>query len=167
MGEVKIGLHSYGEINRRGSDNNILIGSYTQIAENVIFDSGFNHNYRSVSTYPFHRLKEGTPDNIGRKGDIYIGSDVWIGMDAVIMAGVKIYDGAVIGARTIVTRDVLPYSIVAGAPMKLLKHRFTPKQIGELLEIKWWNWNYEKVLENIHLLQGEDIDKFISLHYKP
>lgn len=79
------------------------------------------------------------------KGDIVIGNDVWIGYEAVILAGVTtIGDGAVIGTRAVVTKDVSPYTIVGGVPAQPIKKRFSDKTITDLLEIRWWNWPREK-----------------------
>jgi acetyltransferase-like isoleucine patch superfamily enzyme len=168
MGEIKIGEFSYfgGDIIRRGGMNTITIGKYCSIANGVIFDSGFNHNMNFVSTYPFNSNIPACSHLTGHpicKGDILIGNDVWIGEDAMIMGGVTIGDGAVIAARSIVTKDVKPYSMVAGMPAKFKKYRFTEDQIQSLLKIKWWNLPNQKVIENAkHLMSGE-IDEFIKL----
>lgn len=165
MGEVILGTHTYRTpIARRGDANTITIGNYTSIAIGVIFDSGFNHNTHSVSTYPFHLLDPTVLSNIVVRGDISIGSDCWIGENAVIMSGVTIGDGAVIGMRCIVSKDVAPYEIVVGAPQKVLRKRFTDGQIEELLKIKWWDWPEEKVIANAHLFQSNDIENFLSIH---
>ena len=92
------------------------------------------------------------------KGDIIIGNDVWIGYDAVIMAGVKIGDGAVIGARAVVTKDVEPYSIVGGVPAKEIRKRFAPDIIEKLKTLQWWNWPVERIKESIYLIQSGDIE---------
>jgi acetyltransferase-like isoleucine patch superfamily enzyme len=168
MGEIKIGRHTYGNPTRRGTGNNVTIGNYCSIAEGVLLDGGFNHNSKFTSTYPFHSWFpecSSLPSNILIKGDIEIGSDVWLGEQSVIMSGVKIGHGAVIGMRAIVSKDVKPYEIIVGAPQKVLRKRFTDEQIAKLLKIEWWNWPDEKVKENAHLLQSENIDPFIALHY--
>ncbi len=167
MGEIKIGKHTYGDPIRRGTGNTVTIGNYCSIAEQVLLDGGFNHNTRFISTYPFHSWfpECKVPSNILIKGDIEIGSDVWLGEQSVIMSGVKIGHGAIIGMRAIVSKDVQPYEIIVGAPQKVLRKRFTDEQIEKLLKIKWWEWSDSKVIENAHLLQSENIDPFISLHY--
>lgn len=115
MGEIKMGEHSYGNIIRRGSMNNITVGKFCSIATNVIADGGFNHESKWLSTYPFNsNLGWDVPHNAICKGDINIGNDVWICENVIIMSGVTIGDGAIIGANSIVTKDVEPYSIVAG-----------------------------------------------------
>lgn len=163
VGEVKIGAHSYDPPIRRGDMNDIYIGKYCSIAIGVIFDSGFNHNMKFASTFPFNKL-EGLEHLTGQvicKGDIHIGNDVWIGEDAMIMSGVTIGDGAVIAARAIVTKDVEPYSMVAGMPAKFKKYRFKDYQISALLELKWWDWPEEKIKEAAPYLMG-DIKRFLA-----
>ena len=83
------------------------------------------------------------------KGDIVIGNDVWIGYEAVIMSGVTIGDGAIIGARAVVTKNVPPYTIVGGIPAKTIRKRFDENTISKLQEMKWWNWTEEKIKKNI------------------
>ena len=87
------------------------------------------------------------------KGDIVIGNDVWIGYEAVILAGVTIGDGAVIGARAVVTKDIPPYTIVGGVPAKPIRKRFTQETIDLLLKIKWWNWPEERIRQHITEIQ--------------
>jgi acetyltransferase-like isoleucine patch superfamily enzyme len=164
MGELTIGKHSYGRPIRRGTGNNITIGKYCSIADRVIFDGGFNHETKYISTYPFHLLSSNLGTNISIKGDINIGNDVWIGEDVIIMSGVTVGDGAVIGAKALVTKDVPPYCIYGGVPAKIIRQRFTGKQVDELLKIKWWDWEDSKVIENSHLLYSDKIEEFISIH---
>lgn len=164
MGEIKIGKWSYDAPIRRGSMNNIIIGRYCSIAEGVIFDSGFNHNMDFVSTFPFNKIP-GCEHLTGHplcKGDIIIGNDVWIGEDAMIMSGITIGDGAVIAARAIVTKDVEPYSMVAGMPAKFKKHRFKKEQIESLLKIKWWDWEDEEIVKAASLIMNKNIEEFIN-----
>jgi len=166
---LTIGAHTYGSPILRGHHNNITIGKFCSIAEGVIFDGGFSHNHRNVSTYPFNPnwLERGIsseiPLNLKIKGDIIVGNDVWIGEGAVIMSGVTIGDGAVIGMRTIVTRDILPYEIVAGAPMKHIKMRFPIGYRMALIIMKWWDWPDEIIAQRAHYLVSENIEKFIEL----
>lgn len=165
MGEIKVGAYTYGHTNiiRRGVDNDIIIGKFCSIATNVIVDGGFNHNTKFVSTYPFRsQLGFDVPHNTVCKGDIVIGNDVWICENVLIMSGVKIGDGAVIGANSIVTKDVEPYSIVAGSPAKFLKYRFGLCKRIYLLDIKWWDWDIEKIKDYANVLNAGSIDEFIS-----
>lgn len=92
------------------------------------------------------------------KGDIVIGNDVWIGYEAVIMAGVTIGDGAIIGARAVVTKDVPPYTIVGGVPARDIRRRFSDDVIARLLELKWWDWPAEQIQRNIKNIQAGRLD---------
>lgn len=96
-------------------------------------------------------------DSWDHKGDIVIGNDVWIGYEAIVMQGVTIGDGAIIGARAVVTKDVPPYTIVGGVPAKPIRKRFSDEMISQLLEIKWWEWPYDKIKENISAIQSGNI----------
>jgi lipopolysaccharide transport system ATP-binding protein len=96
------------------------------------------------------------------KGNITVGSDVWIGAKATIMSGIKIGDGAVIAANSHVAKDVEPYALVGGNPAKHIKYRFTKEQIDKLLNIKWWNWDDEKINKFVPLLCNDNIDDFIQ-----
>ena len=141
----------------------LIIGKFCQIASGVTFImNGANHLQDSLSTFPFTIFGEEWKDamkgkNYPIKGDTIIGNDVWIGFDATIMPGVKIGDGAIIGSKSIVTKDVGPYSIVGGNPSKLIRKRFTEERIKELLEMKWWDWPVEKITANLEKLTGNEI----------
>lgn len=140
----------------------LIIGKFCMIASGVSFImNGANHLTNAISAYPFsifgnewEKAMEGREYPV--KGDTLIGNDVWIGHNATIMAGVHIGDGAVIATNATVVKDVEPYSIVGGNPAKLIKKRFPEEQIEQLLELKWWDWEIEKITENIHLLTGAD-----------
>ncbi len=165
MGELIIGDHTYGTVARRGVMNNIIIGKYCSLATGIVVDGGFNHNTEFISTYPFKVMKNVEANDINTcRGDIIIGNDVWIGEDVLIMSGVTIGDGAIIGARSVITKDVDPYSITVGIPGKIKKYRYNSEAIYKLLDIKWWNWNDQKVLENAHLLNSKDINEFLKIH---
>lgn len=164
MGKLIVGEYTYGEITRRGEANNITIGKFCSIAQNVVIDGGFNHETKYASTFPFKtRFDLPIESNVICKGDVKIGNDVWICENVLIMSGVTIYHGAVIGANSIVTKDVAPYTIVAGSPAKEIKKRFEVCQVIELLKIKWWDWEIEKIKENAHLLNG-DLREFLTKH---
>ncbi len=146
----------------------LIIGKFVQIAHGSRFvTSTANHNMSGFSTYPFNNFTmtskttsediQGMFDTPDKKGDTIVGNDVWIGMDSTIMPGVTIGDGAIIGACSVVTRDVKPYTIVGGNPAKLIRKRFDPQIIEKLLEIRWWNWPQEKILENVDAITGADI----------
>lgn len=161
-----MGKYSYTTPILRGNHNNVTIGRFSSLAIGVLLDCGFSHNHRNVSTYPFNPNLSGCehlPLNIKIKGDINIGSDCYLGENVVVMSGVTIGDGASIGINSIITKDVEPYSIVVGAN-RVIGKRFTDKQIKRLLEIKWWNWEDDRVRQNAHLLLSEDIENFINNH---
>lgn len=165
MGFIHSGDGTYGVdgILRRGEQNSIRIGKYCSIAEGVVMDSGFNHNYRCVSTYPFKPIMGVGNDFYSEVKDIVIGNDVWIGEGALIFAGTTISNGAVIGARAIITKDVRPYAVVVGNNREI-KCRFDYFQIKELEKIAWWDWSEDKIKENADLLTAENIDEFIKKH---
>lgn len=147
----------------------LIIGKFCAISQNVKFImNGANHKLSGFSTYPFyifgndwiHSLpKDG---ELPYKGDTVIGNDVWIGYNATIMPGIKIGDGAIIASETVVTKDVLPYSIVGGNPARMIKIRFDKKIIDELSKIKWWNWSIEKITKNLTAIVNRDIDELIK-----
>lgn len=147
----------------------LIIGKYCSIAcgAKFMFTSG-NHKLSSLSTYPFPLFFEewdldrsNVTDAWDNLGDIIVGNDVWIGYEAVIMQGVRIGDGAIIGTRAVVTRDVPPYTVVGGVPAKTIKRRFSEKVIDILLKIQWWNWDDETVKKNLSAIMNGDIDKLI------
>lgn len=143
------------------------IGKFCSIAcgAKFLFNSA-NHAMESLSTYPFPLFFEewgldrnDVADSWDNKGDIIIGNDVWIGYEAVILSGVTIGDGAIIGARAVVTRDVPPYTIVGGVPAKAIKKRFSEATIAFLLRLQWWNWSKEKIAENIAAIKAGRIEQ--------
>ncbi|MDE6523567.1 MAG: CatB-related O-acetyltransferase [Muribaculaceae bacterium] len=144
----------------------LIIGKFCSIAcgAKFIFNCA-NHTLKSLSTYTFPLFfeewdlpKSEVATAWDNKGDIIIGNDVWIGYDAVIMAGVKIGDGAIIGARAVVTKDVEPYSIVGGVPAKEIRKRFKPDIIEKLQYLQWWNWPENKIRDAISAIKCGDID---------
>jgi virginiamycin A acetyltransferase len=143
----------------------LIIGKFCMIASDVKFImNGANHLTGALTTYPFAIFGNGWENamdnkNYPKKGDINIGNDVWIGYNATIMAGVTIGDGAIIATNSTVIKDVEPYSIVGGNPAKEIKKRFSEETISKLLELKWWNWDIEKITKNIQNLTDNEIDK--------
>ncbi|WP_440898063.1 Vat family streptogramin A O-acetyltransferase [Amphibacillus sp. Q70] len=142
----------------------LIIGKFCSIGPGVTFImNGANHRMDG-STYPFNIFGKGwekhtpTLDMLPIKGDTVIGNDVWIGMDATIMPGVKIGDGAIIGAKSVVTKDVEPYTIVGGNPAKQIKKRFAESKIKELLQIKWWYFENQLINDNIDAILSLDIE---------
>lgn len=145
----------------------LRIGKFCSIAcgAKFLFNSA-NHSLSSASTFPFplffeewDLLKANVAQAWDNKGDIVIGNDVWIGYEAVILAGVTIGDGAIIGTRAVVTKDVEPYTIVGGVPAKPIRKRFSDEMIAVLQEIKWWDWPEHKIKENLQVIQNGDIMK--------
>lgn len=143
----------------------LKIGKFCSIAcgAKFLFNSA-NHTVKSLSTYPFPIFFEEWGLDVkditsawDNKGDIVIGNDVWIGYEAVIMSGVTIGDGAIIGTRAVVTKDVPPYTIVGGVPAKRIRKRFPEKTISELLKLKWWDWTFKKISQNMEFIKNGDL----------
>jgi len=144
----------------------LCIGKFCQIATNVRFImNGANHATNGFSTFPFKAFGSEwqdiplTPDY---KGDTVIGNDVWLGYDAMIMPGVKIGDGAIIASRSVVTKDVEPYSIVGGNPAHLIRKRFDEQTINKLTELAWWNWSFEEITKKAKDIAEGNSKLFIS-----
>lgn len=144
----------------------LVIGKFCSIAcgAKFLFNSA-NHTQRSLSTYIFPVLFEEwgldvdrIPEAWDNKGDIVVGNDVWIGYEAVILAGVTIGDGAIIAARAVVTGDVPPYTIVGGVPAKPIRRRFPQPEIDRLLALRWWDWPAEKIAANLEAIQSGDLE---------
>jgi len=164
------GKYSYGKpehIPLRGGS--YQIGSFCSIAGGVkIYTGKGGHRSNYVTTYPFgfiHQDKFPHDSNkqlLNDKGDVRVGSDVWIGQNATIMPGVTIGDGAIIANNSHVVKNVDPYAMVGGNPAQLIKYRFSNEIIEKLLQIKWWEWSDEKIKENIELICQPDINKFIE-----
>lgn len=142
----------------------LIIGKFVAIAQAAQFImNGANHPMRGFSTFPFAMFGFGgapamTPETLGSRGDTVIGNDVWIGREAVIMPGVSVGDGAIIGTRAQVSRDVPPYAVVVGNPGRVVKLRFPPHVIADLLAIRWWDWEPEKIARNLSVISSADID---------
>ena len=143
----------------------LKIGKFCSIAcgAKFLFNSA-NHTMKSLSSYPFPIFFEEWGLDVkditsawDNKGDIVIGNDVWIGYEAVIMAGVTIGDGAIIGTRAVVTKDVPPYTIVGGVPAKTIRKRFSDGTISDLLKMKWWDWPIAKISKNIEAIKNGNL----------
>jgi virginiamycin A acetyltransferase len=143
----------------------LIVGKFCMIASDVKFImNGANHLTNSLTTYPFAIFGNGWENTMEgksypQKGDIHIGNDVWIGYNATIMAGVTIGDGAIIATNATVIKDVEAYSIVGGNPAKEIKKRFSQDIISKLLELKWWNWDIEKITKNVQSLTDNNFEK--------
>lgn len=163
----QIGVGTYGapNIDFHNAGATLKIGNYCSIAPRVTILLGGEHHHDWASNYPFSLLHDEARHLTGyplTKGDVFIGNDVWIGYEALILSGVKIGDGAVIAARSVVSKDVEPYSIVGGVPAKHLRYRFSPETIEELLKIAWWNWSFEEIRAAWHLIQSPQVEEFVS-----
>lgn len=170
---VTMGKHQWGTpyITNADRTDKVTIGDYCSFARGSFLIASFGHappkpfaNYR-VSTYPIHLLKKhGWRDKYTlpeKKNYIVIGNDVWVGANSIILPGVTVGDGAIIGAGAVVSHDVPPYAVVAGVPAKILRYRYTPQQIKQLLKIAWWNWSEQKIYDNMDYFFG-DVDTFIQ-----
>jgi virginiamycin A acetyltransferase len=143
----------------------LIIGKFCALARGIKFTmNGANHKLDGFSTYPFQIFGNGwekvepQPEELPYKGDTIIGNDVWIGYEATIMPGVKVGDGAIIAAKSVVASDVPPYTIFGGNPAKCIRQRFDDETIRLLLEITWWNWDIEKITRNLEQIVSADIE---------
>lgn len=149
----------------------LIIGKFCALATGIQFImNGANHAMTGFSTYPFHIFGESwqdgfEPDTIFShlRGDTVVGHDVWFGRDSKVMPGIKIGSGAIIGAHTVVARDVPPYAIVAGNPGKVVKMRFPPETVETLLSLSWWGWPIEVISKNLGAIRGADLDLLFAI----
>ena len=149
----------------------LIIGKFCQLGSGVKFIMGpANHRISSISTYPFNVFggtwSENTPAHLSQlpfKGDTIVGNDVWIGRESVIMPGVKIGDGIIIAAHSVVTKDIEPYSIVGGNPAKLIRKRFDDELISLLLKTQWWNFEPAELVDFLPTLCNPDLDRVRSV----
>lgn len=151
----------------QANHDRLTIGKFCSIAcgAKFIFTSA-NHSLKSLSTYPFPIFFEEWNLDVtnitqawDNKGDITIGNDVWIGYEAVILSGITIGDGAIIGSRALVTKDIPPYTIVGGVPAKTIRKRFDDVTVARLLELKWWDWSKERIKANLEIIKSGRIDE--------
>jgi len=146
-----------------GADK-LVIGSFCSIGSGAAFIMAGNQGHRSdwISTFPFFWMPDvpafaGARNGYQPAGDTVIGNDVWIGSEAIVMPGITIGDGAVIGTRSLVTRDVAPYAIVGGNPARVIRKRFDEQLVALLLEMKWWDWSDDQLRDAMPILTGGDI----------
>ncbi len=170
--------HSFDDCARyllpdRNDVDKLIIGSFCSIGSGASFIMAGNqgHRYDWISTFPFFYMPEvenfkNANDGFQTSGDTIIGNDVWIGSEAMIMPGITVGDGAVIGSRALVTKDVDAYAIVGGNPAKLIKKRFSKEHIDKLMEMQWWNWDEEYLKKAIPLLCDSNIDALYDFYKK-
>ena len=165
-----IGAYSYGRPKVRFPESGraLTIGRYCSIADKVEILLGGDHRLDWVSTYPFAAMQGLWPDadapadyHVSR-GDVTIGNDVWLGSGCIILSGVTVGHGAVVAARAVVTRDVAPYTVVAGNPARPLRQRFDPDTVAALLASAWWDRPHAEVTRLVPLLQSERVDALIA-----
>lgn len=166
-----IGRYSWGHltVSSRGPNTSLSVGQFCSFAYGTHVVLGGEHRSDFISTYrfpaypPFNQTHSHlAPATSGSKGAVAIGSDVWLGHQALILSGVTIGDGAVVGAGSVVRHDIPPYAIAAGNPARVAGFRFAPEQIESLLRIAWWDWPVDRINEHLELLMADDITKFIA-----
>ena len=153
-----VGDFSYSGINT--TVNFTDIGKFCSLARNVDI-GGFDHDYHKFTTMPmfrFNQLLSGDAPEVEDEAHCKIGNDVWIAAGAQVLHKVSIGDGAIVGGGAVVTKDVPPYAIVAGVPARIIKFRFDEPIVRELMDIKWWDWPENVVLENIDFLINNDVN---------
>ena len=148
----------------------LIIGKFCAIARDVKFImNGANHEMDAFTTYPFSIFSNGwekvmpSMDELPYKGDTVIQNDVWIGYDATIMPGIQIGNGSIIASKSVVVRDVEPYSIVGGNPAKLIRKRFPDEVIDVLQGLRWWDWPIEKITDHLPILTSNDLTQLKGL----
>lgn len=143
----------------------VVIGNFCSVHGDVEIFRGGNHRIDWAAIYGF-KVLAGYPveqaEAVVSGGDVIIGNDCWIGRTATILSGIRVGDGAVIGAKSVVTKDIGPYEIWAGNPAKFIRKRFSDDQIAAMLRIKWWEWDDDLIKERVLDLNGLSIDKFIE-----
>ena len=148
----------------------LIIGKFCAIAKGIEFImNGANHRINSITTYPFNIMGNGweksapSLTDLKLKGDTIVGNDVWIGQNVTVLPAVHIGDGAIIGANSIVAKDIPPYSVAVGNPCEVKRKRFDEDLIEYLLQIKWWDWNSEKIFKNMEALCSGDLTKIKNI----
>lgn len=149
----------------------LIIGKFCAIAKDVRFImNGANHRMSGFSTYPFNIFGSGwervapAPEELPIKGDTIVGNDVWLGYEAMVMPGVRIGDGAIVAARSVVVTDVEPYTIVGGNPARPLRRRFPDAVVADLLELRWWDWDAMHITRHLEAIVAADIGALRAAH---
>lgn len=157
-GGVTVGKWTYGQLNINytlAANEKLVIGDYCSIATTVRFVLGGGHDYKCISTFPLVSKMCGFPAEVLSNGPIILEDDVWVGENVTILSGVHIGQGAVVAAGAVVTKDVPPYAIVGGVPAKVIKYRFEPEMIEELLKIDYGKLSKEDIEKHIDDLYTE------------
>ena len=148
----------------------LIIGKFCAIAKGIEFImNGANHRINSITTYPFNIMGNGweksapSLSELKLKGDTIVGNDVWIGQNVTVLPAVHIGDGAIIGANSVVAKDIPPYSVAVGNPCEVKRKRFDEDLIEYLLQIKWWDWDAEKIFKNMEALCSVDLSKIKNI----
>jgi len=166
--QYKIGAGSYGlpVVLDWNEGTTLEIGSYCSISRNVQIFLGGIHRTNWVSTFPFPKFYPEQANLIKEfgvtKGDVIIGSDVWLCRNCTIMSGVKVGHGVIIATGAIVTKNIPPYAVVAGNPAKIIKYRFDEATIQKLLETEWWHWPEDEIRKIAHLMCTENFNEFFE-----
>lgn len=165
--DYQMGVGSYGlpVVHDWHEGSTLKIGNYTSIAEQVEIFLGGHHRTDWVTTYPFPAMiseAQHIQNYAVSRGDVVIGSDVWLCTNSVILSGVTVGHGAVVAAGAVVSRDVAPYSIVAGNPARHVRWRFSAEICAALLDSAWWNWPEQEIRDVSHLLCSDRLDEFIN-----
>jgi acetyltransferase-like isoleucine patch superfamily enzyme len=166
MGRITMGRYSYGNIKIIGQRNHVYVGKFTSIADNVSAMM-VGHNPSNVSTFPFNKLEDFEIESKTHPiayGDLHIGNDCWVGYGSMLFGGNSIGDGSIIAANSVITKNIEPYSIYGGNPARLIKKRFSEEIINQLLKIKWWEWEENKIRENAKLICSIKIEDFLKIH---
>ena len=159
------------ELDNKSNCDKLIIGKFCSFASGIRIMMGGTqgHNYNWIASYPLDSFDDNfdgytnTPPKAHKsKGNTIIENDVWIGIDALIMPGVQIANGAVIAARAVVTKNIGPYEIWGGNPAKFIKKRFSDDEIQKLLKLKWWDWDINKIKEHLHLLRSYNINELLD-----
>lgn len=168
MRKIHIGRYTYGGIyvSASSNDNELFIGDFCSIAGEVRFLLGADHDVNRISLYPFKSNILRTGIDAISKGDIIVDDDVWLGQGAIVLSGVHIGQGAVVAAGAVVTKDVPPYAIVGGVPAKVIKYRFNPEIVEELLKIDYSKLTEEMIKEHIEDLYS-NIENAVQINWLP
>jgi len=149
----------------------IYVGKYCQLAPKIVYCGAINHHWvkykKAVSIFAFDSQWKVTnyfPELTVSRGPIRIGNDVWVGRGAFLLDGITIGDGAIVGAMSVVAKDVPPYAVVVGNPAKIVHYRYSEDVIEKLLKIKWWDWSQQTIIDRME--DFKDVDVFIEKYFK-